>query len=166
VLESRKVTPPQLQSVFAIDAATPGKRRAGVVGALAWSGNWRITVEQTAYRQVRVTADQTRSTFATRSRRGDARYATLLFGFSTAGFGGPPAPSTALSARRSCPAAKTPGLRPVLYNSWEATTFNRERGGPDRTAEKAAKLGVELFVMDDGWFGNATTTAPAWATGS
>jgi len=44
-------------------------------------------------------------------------------------------------------------LRPVLYNSWEATTFAVNEQGQKDLAAKAAKLGVELFVMDDGWFG-------------
>ena len=43
--------------------------------------------------------------------------------------------------------------RPVLYNSWEATEFNVDEAGQTALADKAAKLGVELFVMDDGWFG-------------
>ena len=43
--------------------------------------------------------------------------------------------------------------RPVLYNSWEATKFAVDEPGQKALAEKAAKLGVELFVMDDGWFG-------------
>jgi alpha-galactosidase len=41
----------------------------------------------------------------------------------------------------------------VLYNSWEATTFDVKEPGQQVLAEKAAKLGTELFVMDDGWFG-------------
>ncbi len=43
--------------------------------------------------------------------------------------------------------------RPVLYNSWEATTFAVDEAGQKQLADRAAKLGVELFVMDDGWFG-------------
>ncbi len=46
-----------------------------------------------------------------------------------------------------------PHVRPVLYNSWEATTFSVDEPGQKALAKKAAKLGVELFVMDDGWFG-------------
>jgi alpha-galactosidase len=41
----------------------------------------------------------------------------------------------------------------VLYNSWEATEFNVSEEGQIALAEKAAKLGVERFVIDDGWFG-------------
>jgi alpha-galactosidase len=44
-------------------------------------------------------------------------------------------------------------VRPVLYNSWEATFFAVDEPGQKALAEKAARLGVERFVMDDGWFG-------------
>jgi alpha-galactosidase len=41
----------------------------------------------------------------------------------------------------------------VLYNSWEATLFNVDEAGQKALADKAASIGAELFVMDDGWFG-------------
>ncbi|WP_433984712.1 alpha-galactosidase [Tunturiibacter empetritectus] len=44
-------------------------------------------------------------------------------------------------------------LRPVLYNSWEATEFKVDEAGQETLAEKAASIGVERFVVDDGWFG-------------
>ncbi|HRE25616.1 MAG TPA: alpha-galactosidase, partial [Anaerolineales bacterium] len=40
----------------------------------------------------------------------------------------------------------------VLYNSWEATTFAVDVDSQTRLAELAAAMGIELFVMDDGWF--------------
>lgn len=43
--------------------------------------------------------------------------------------------------------------RRVLYNSWEATAFDVNAEEQKRLADKAAMLGVELFVVDDGWFG-------------
>ncbi|WP_051265457.1 alpha-galactosidase [Nakamurella lactea] len=42
--------------------------------------------------------------------------------------------------------------RPVLYNSWEATYFDVTEQHQIRLAERAAEVGVELFVIDDGWF--------------
>lgn len=42
---------------------------------------------------------------------------------------------------------------PVLYNSWEATEFDVNEKDQLRLAKIAASLGCELFVMDDGWFG-------------
>ena len=46
-----------------------------------------------------------------------------------------------------------PKPRPVIYNSWEATEYRVDEAGQIALAEKAAALGVDRFVMDDGWFG-------------
>lgn len=43
--------------------------------------------------------------------------------------------------------------RPVVINNWEATFFNFNRNKILKLARKAKKLGVEMFVLDDGWFG-------------
>lgn len=43
--------------------------------------------------------------------------------------------------------------RPVLINNWEGTYFNFNADKLVAMAQDASKLGVELFVMDDGWFG-------------
>lgn len=43
--------------------------------------------------------------------------------------------------------------RPILINNWEATYFNFNEEKILNIAEKAKELGVELFVLDDGWFG-------------
>ncbi len=43
--------------------------------------------------------------------------------------------------------------RPILINNWEATYFDFDEGKLLRIAKDAAKAGIELFVLDDGWFG-------------
>lgn len=43
--------------------------------------------------------------------------------------------------------------RPVLINNWEATYFDFSEEKLLRIAEQAAELGVNMFVLDDGWFG-------------
>jgi len=43
--------------------------------------------------------------------------------------------------------------RPVLYNNWEAHFFDFDAHKLLTLARQAKKLGVELFVLDDGWFG-------------
>ena len=55
--------------------------------------------------------------------------------------------------------------RPILINNWEATyfDFNTENVTEDRRA--GIKLGIEMLVMDDGWFGHRMMTVPAWVTG-
>ena len=56
-------------------------------------------------------------------------------------------------------------LRPVLLNSWEASYFKISEGKLMRLARKAKQAGIELFVMDDGWFGcrnDDTTSLGDW----
>ena len=43
--------------------------------------------------------------------------------------------------------------RPVLINNWEGTYFDFNESRLLAIAEKAAAIGAELFVLDDGWFG-------------
>ena len=46
-----------------------------------------------------------------------------------------------------------PGRKPVLVNSWEATYFDFDAEKLMKLAQVSASLGIELFVLDDGWFG-------------
>ncbi len=55
--------------------------------------------------------------------------------------------------------------RPILINNWEATYFDFTEESILKIAGKAKELGVELFVLDDGWFGvrdNDTTSLGDW----
>lgn len=44
--------------------------------------------------------------------------------------------------------------RPILINNWEATYFNFDTDKLIDIAKEASKLGIEMLVMDDGWFGH------------
>ena len=44
--------------------------------------------------------------------------------------------------------------RPILINNWEATYFDFNTEKLTAIAKQAAELGIEMLVMDDGWFGN------------
>ena len=44
--------------------------------------------------------------------------------------------------------------RPIVLNNWEATFFNFNRSKILALARSAKKLGIEMFVLDDGWFGS------------
>ena len=50
------------------------------------------------------------------------------------------------SSHRYCP-------RPIVYNNWEGTYFKFDENKLHSLARQAKKLGAELFVLDDGWFG-------------
>lgn len=63
------------------------------------------------------------------------------------------------------PRRKDWGPRKVHLNSWEALGFNLSEPGLMALAESAAELGIERFVLDDGWFGgrrNDQTSLGDW----
>jgi alpha-galactosidase len=156
VLESRLGhTGHNMNPWFAIDTGDASETNGRVwFGALAWSGNWRISVEQTPYRQVRVTGGFNTFDFAYMLKPGESLQTPAFYGgFSQNGFGEASRLLHDLERTEIAPLGAKARLRPVLYNSWEATEFNVNEAGQKALAEKAAKLGVELFVIDDGWFG-------------
>ncbi len=156
VLESRLGhTGHNLNPWFAIDAGDANETAGRVwFGALAWSGNWRITVEQTPYQQVRVTGGFNTFDFAYKLKPGESLETPAFYGgLSEHGFGEASRLLHDLERADIEPHGEKARPRPVLYNSWEATEFNVNEAGQKTLAEKAAKLGVELFVIDDGWFG-------------
>ena len=55
---------------------------------------------------------------------------------------------------RSRPAGRLPEDRPVTLNVWEAVYFDHDLDRLVELAQQAATLGVERFVLDDGWFGS------------
>jgi alpha-galactosidase len=183
VLESRRgTTSHQLNPWFTLDSDGSATEEDGELwsGALAWSGSWKLVFETTAgglvhacggvndfdWRVSLAPGDElilprfaglyTTGGFGAASRewhawqlahvlgRGDDRPGRIAPGWAPAA----PAPAAPAPAGRG-----EPPLRPVLYNSWEATSFDVTEAGQVRLAELAARLGIETFVMDDGWFG-------------
>ena len=62
--------------------------------------------------------------------------------------------TTGLSSTMSAAAGTPWSGGPVLLNSWEAAYMDFDAEKLLRIARSAKELGVELFVIDDGWFGN------------
>lgn len=158
VLESRRGnTSHQLNPWFAIDARGEADEEHGRVwfGALGWSGNWKLVVEDTPpAHQVRVTGGYNDFDFSWPLAPGESLSTPPYYGgFSSQGFGEASRLLHRFERDEILPDRAHPRVRPVLYNSWEATEFNVSEAGQKALAEKAAKIGVELFVMDDGWFG-------------
>ncbi|MBV8807672.1 MAG: alpha-galactosidase [Acidobacteriaceae bacterium] len=156
ILESRLGhTGHNLNPWFAIDPGNADEQHGRVwFGALAWSGNWRIAIEQTPYQQVRVTGGFNTFDFAYPLKPGESLETPVFYGgYSNSGFGEASRLLHQLELADIQPHGLKARARPVLYNSWEATEFNFTEAGQKELAEKAAKLAIELFVIDDGWFG-------------
>lgn len=157
VLESRRgSTGSQNNPWFAITRATTTEEDGPTwIGALAWSGSWRLTFDQDVTGRIRIVGGYNPFDFAYRLRPG-ASLSTPVFyvGFSDSGRGGASRVFHQFQREQVLPHrdGKLP-LRKVLYNSWEATEFAVDEAGQIALAERAATLGVERFVMDDGWFG-------------
>jgi Alpha-galactosidase len=59
-----------------------------------------------------------------------------------------------LYKNRLCRGKYRDAVRPILINNWEATYFDFNETKIKEIAKEASELGIELFVLDDGWFGN------------
>lgn len=157
VLESRRgTTGAQNNPWFAIDREGENDPDHGGVwfGALGWSGSWEITVEQDQMRDVRVSGGFNNFDFGYLLQKGQSlRTPDFYAGYTQDGIGGASRLLHQFEIGSILPHAPTPPLRPVLYDSWEATGFGVDEAGQIALAEKAASIGVERFVMDDGWFG-------------
>lgn len=70
-------------------------------------------------------------------------------------FGGAPRAHHSYVREHALPAPGEP--RPVLYNSWEATAFDVTFDRQLELADRGARIGAELFVVADGWFGARTS---------
>ncbi len=157
VIESRRgSTSHQASPWFAIDRPGKTTEESGPVwfGALGWSGSWRITVEQSALQQVRVTGGFNPFDFGYRLKPGEKLETPPFYaGFTDGGLGQASRLLHRFERQSILPGGENAALRPVLYNSWEATEFHVDEAGQIALAEQAGKLGVERFVIDDGWFG-------------
>ena len=150
--------------------APPTRSTAGSGSALlGWSGNWKIhrgaDGQPAGARHRRLQRFRFRLSAEARRDAGNAAPSTAAS--PTAASAKARAFCTASSAREILPDRAAPHLRPVLYNSWEATEFDVNEAGQTELAREgrqdrrgAVRHGRRLVRR------SATTTMPAWATGS
>ena len=156
LLESRRgSTSHQANPWFALERAETTEEAGPVwFGALAWSGSWRISVGSDVLGRVHVAGGFNPYDFAWTLKPGESLETPVLYvGYSGEGRGGASRLLHRFQVSRILPHGTAAPLRPVLYNSWEATEFNVTEAGQEALAERAAAVGVERFVVDDGWFG-------------
>ncbi|MGW8884270.1 alpha-galactosidase [Streptomyces sp. NPDC055749] len=120
--------------------------------ALATAGSWRMTAVRSAEGRCSVMGGSGHEGVEITLAPGETWTTPVSTGqYTPGGFGEASRASHSYIREHVLP---TPGeLRPVLYNSWEATAFDVSFDGQRELAELAARAGAELFVVDDGWFG-------------
>lgn len=157
LLESRRgSTSHQANPWFAIGRTAETTESAGPVwfGELGWSGSWRMVVESTSLHNVRVTGGYNPFDFSYAIAPGEALDTPKFYaGYTAHGNGEASRILHRFQLAEILPGKPDPRPRPIIYNSWEATEFAVNETGQMALAEKAAKLGVERFIVDDGWFG-------------
>ncbi|MDF3140806.1 MULTISPECIES: alpha-galactosidase [unclassified Streptomyces] len=134
------------------------EERGEVYGcALGWSGSWRIAVAQLPDARVQITGGAGHDDSGLLRLAAGESFVTPVFAglWSDGGFGGASRAWHAYQRAYVIPDADRD--RPVLFNSWEATEFDISEEQQSVLARRAAAIGVELFVVDDGWFGTRTS---------
>ena len=140
---------------FAVTPADQGSETQGAVwfGGLHWSGNWRLDFEKNFNGNVQIIGGINfwDTTWQLKSKE---QFSTpkMVFGFAPDGMTGASTRMHTYIRRHVLRPKFRNTLRPVLYNSWYATTFYVNEEQQLALARIAKEIGVELFVIDDGWF--------------
>lgn len=123
-------------------------------GALAYTGNFKVVAECIPYHYLNVVMGISDDEMFLKLAAGQTFETPKAYlGFTDAGLGGMSRIMHRFAHDCIMPAPRRDQLLPVLYNSWFSTEFNVFGDEQKKLAEKAAAIGVELFVIDDGWFG-------------
>ena len=155
VLESRRITSSHHHNPwFMIDTGNATETEGKVwFGVLAWSGNWKLAAEVTNFDMTRISMGINDWDFAWKLNGSEKLITPSAFaGYTEDGFGQASRSLHNFIREQVIPHGDNP--HKILYNSWEATQFDVNEESQTRLAEIAAAIGVELFVLDDGWFYN------------
>ena len=122
-------------------------------GALAWSGNFKTEIHRDFAGTTRAVIGINDFDFSYNLKAGEEFVTPSVYCGYTVGFGEMSNQMNAYAVAHILPKSFAKEPLPVLYNSWETTWFNVSSESQQKIAELAADIGCELFVMDDGWFG-------------
>lgn len=118
--------------------------------ALGWSGSHRIAVERLREGTVVVQAGE----LHVEDDRSGAGYGSpwCYATYAANGLNGAMQTLHAFARERVIPLGVAAKPRPVHYNTWEAVYFKHDLATLKALADRAAAVGAERFVLDDGWF--------------
>ncbi|KEO79908.1 alpha-galactosidase [Paenibacillus polymyxa] len=121
---------------------------------LVYSGNFTAQTQVDSYRNTRVTMGINPFDF-TWLLEPEESFQTpeVVMVYTENGLGGMSRIYHDLYRNRLCRGPFRDKERPILINNWEATYFNFDANKIEQLAKEAQSVGVELFVLDDGWFG-------------
>lgn len=138
--------------LLATDAPADENHGNCLLGALAWSGNYKLSFKHSSYGHLflRMGHDFEHSPYTLCAGR-SITLPTAVLAFSCTGSGTASRNMHRYLRRRVLPHGTE--CRRTLLNSWEGVHFDVHEATVRQMMERTAALGAELFVLDDGWFG-------------
>lgn len=123
--------------------------------AFVYSGSFCAEAERDQFQQIRFVMGLSEEQFSYPLNRGESFYAPeVVLSYSAEGLNNLSDHFHQCVREHICRGKYKNQVRPVLINSWEACYFDFDGEAIVRLAEQAAGLGIEMVVMDDGWFGS------------
>lgn len=140
---------------FMIVSRDAGYERGEAYGFnLIYSGNHYSAVERCSFDTMRVMSGINPQGFLWRLKSGDSFSAPqAVMTYSDSGINGMSSNMHRFVNEHIVRGEHKGKDRPIVINNWEATFFNFNRRKLLALASRAKALGVEMFVLDDGWFG-------------
>ncbi|OQP64423.1 alpha-galactosidase [Niastella vici] len=141
---------------FFLSLNNPATETSGelIAGTLAWTGNFQFTFEIDQRNQLRVRPGINPFASDYTLQPGEV-FTTPEFTFTYSNQGKGQASRNLHRWARNYAVLDGKGPRLTLLNNWEATYFNFNEEKLIELFDGAKQLGVDLFLLDDGWFGNA-----------
>jgi len=167
-IESRRGASSHAQNPFmALARKGSNEQNGDVYGfSLVYSGNFLANVEVDMYSKARAQIGINPFDFKWLLEKGEEfQTPEAVLVYSSNGLTGMSHIYNNLYAKRLCRGEYRDKVRPILINNWEATYFDFNETNIKEIAKEASDLGIELFVLDDGWFGRRnddTTSLGDW----
>lgn len=168
IIDSKKgVSGSDHNPFIALAGLDTGEHSGKVIGlSLVYSGDFRFMVEKNPFDLVRIQAGINPITNSFILSSGDQFYTPeAVMTFSNQGFNGMSHNWHSFIQTHIVRGVHQYSPRPIVANNWEATYFKFDESRIMNLARHAKRLGVELFVLDDGWFGtrnNDQTSLGDW----
>jgi len=144
-----------MPSVFMVSLDKPAGEDEGTVlfGALEWSGNFREDFEIDPGNNLRIISGINNYASAYHLKQGKVfETPPFVYTISTGGKG--EASRNLQSWARNYKLLDGKGTRLTLLNNWESTYFDFNEEKLHQLVKNTKQLGVDMFLLDDGWFGN------------
>lgn len=165
---TRGTSSPQHQPFLALADKHTTEDQGDVYGFhFIYSGNFIAQVAVEQYGSTRVQMGISPETFEWKLHENEAfQTPEVVLNYSSQGFNQLSQTFHSLYQQDLIPQQWQYAKRPILLNSWEGNYFDFDEAALLKQADLAAELGIELFVLDDGWFGQRnddTTSLGDWS---